>query len=76
LPFSFFRLKSRSQTEDRLVVRQALRFAQLGQKTLLVDTGAKFRVVLSTDIAVALRPRLRILARLAGGALVVARRQR
>jgi hypothetical protein len=68
-----FKLKSRSKAPDRSVVRHALRFAQLGQKTLLVDTGTKFRVVLSSEAAAALRPELEILARLAGGALIVAR---
>jgi hypothetical protein len=65
--------KKRSEAPDRSVVRHALRFAQLGQKTLLVDTGTKFRVVLSGDAAAALGPELKILASLAGGALIVAR---
>jgi hypothetical protein len=71
-----FRSKSESPAPERSVVRQALRFAQLGQKTLLVDTGTRFRVVLSRDAAAALEPELKILANLAGGALVVARQSR
>jgi hypothetical protein len=65
--------KSASKAPDREVVRYALRFAQLGQKTLIVDTGTKFRVVLSGDAAAALAPTLKILASVAGGALTVAR---
>jgi hypothetical protein len=57
------------------VVRHAIRLAQLGQKTLLVDTGSKFRVVLSDAAAAALAPELKILASLAGGALLVARQR-
>jgi hypothetical protein len=73
-PFlAFFKVKSRSKAPDREVVQYALRFAQLGQKTLIVDTGTKFRVVLSRDAASALGPELQILASLAGGALIVAR---
>jgi hypothetical protein len=70
------KFKSRSEAPARSVVRQALRFAQLGQKTLLVDTGTRFRVVLSSDTAAALQPELKILASLAGGTLVVARQLR
>jgi len=75
-PIFIFRSKSRSQAPDRSVVRHAIRFAQLGQKTLLVDTGTRFRVVLSDEAAAALAPELEILARLAGGALLVARQLR
>lgn len=63
----------KSKAPEREVVRYALRFAQLGQKTLLVETGTTFRVVLSGDAAAALGPKLEILASLAGGALTVAR---
>jgi hypothetical protein len=69
----FFKLRTVSKPPDRAVVQYALRFAQLGQKTLLVDTGTRFRVVLSSDAAAALVPELEILARLASGALTVAR---
>jgi hypothetical protein len=69
----FFKVKSRTKAPDREVVQYALRFAQLGQKTLIVDTGTRFRVVLSRDAAAALGPELQILASLAGGALIVAR---
>jgi hypothetical protein len=69
----FFKVKKGSKAPDREVVRYALRFAQLGQKTLIVDTGTRFRVVLSGDAAATLRPDLQILASLAGGALIVAR---
>ncbi len=75
LIFSFvvlFKVKS-EKAPEREVVQYALRVAQLGQKTLIVDTGSKFRVVLSGDAAAALEPRLEILASLAGGALTVAR---
>ncbi len=67
------RLEKGSKAPEREVVRYALRFAQLGQKTLLVETGTTFRVVLSGDAAAALGPKLEILASLAGGALTVAR---
>lgn len=70
---ALFKRKSASKAPEREVVRYALRFAQLGQKTLLVETGTRFRVVLSGDAAAALEPELEILARLAGGALTVAR---
>jgi hypothetical protein len=70
---ALFKVKSASKAPDREVVQYALRFAQLGQKTLIVDTGTKFRVVLSGDTAAALKPELEILASLAGGALTVAR---
>ena len=70
----FLKLKNGNRAPDRAVVRHALRFAQLGQKTLLVDTGTELRVVLSGDAAAALGPELEILASLAGGALTVARR--
>jgi hypothetical protein len=69
----FFKIKRRSKAPDREVVRYALRFAQLGQQTLIVETGTRFRVVLSRDAAAALGPELQILASLAGGALIVAR---
>ena len=75
-PIFILKSKSRSRAPDRSVVRHALRFAQLGQKTLLVDTGSKFRVVLSDEAAAALEPELKILASLAGGALLVARQER
>lgn len=68
-----FKVRSASKAPDREVVQYALRFAQLGQKTLIVDTGTRFRVVLSGDAAAALEPELEILASLAGGALTVAR---
>ena len=65
--------KKKAKPSDRSLVRHALRFAQHGEKTLLIDTGEKLRVVLSREAAAAARPQLKILARLAGGALVVAR---
>jgi len=76
LPILVLKSKSTSKGPDRSVVRHALRFARLGQRTLLVDTGTKFRVVLSNDAAAALEPDLKILASLAGGALIVARQLR
>jgi hypothetical protein len=76
LPPFIFRSRRRSPAPDRSVVRHAIRLAQLGQKTLLVDTGTKFRVVLSDAAAAALEPEIKILASLAGGALRVARQMR
>jgi hypothetical protein len=69
----FLKRKTAGKAPERAVVQYALRFAQHGQKTLIVDTGTRFRVVLSGDAAAALEPRLEILASLAGGALTVAR---
>ena len=76
LPIVIFKSKSASEAPERSLVLHAIRLAQLGQKTLLVDTGSRFRVVLSDEAAAALRPELKILAQLAGGTLVVARQRR
>jgi hypothetical protein len=73
LPIFILTSRSESTAPERSLVRYAIRLAQLGQKTLLVDTGGRFRVVLSGEAAAALGPELKILAQLAGGTLVVAR---
>jgi hypothetical protein len=57
---------------ERSVVREAVLLAQRGHETLLVERGARFRVVI-VDKRVE-REDLQVLARLAGGALVLARR--
>jgi hypothetical protein len=61
-----FRKKSKPNP-DRSLVRHALRFARHGEQTVLVETQG--RLVLSH----ASSPEYRILARLLGGALIVAR---
>ena len=76
LPIFILKSKGAGKAPPRSLVRHAIRLAQLGQKTLLVDTGSRFRVVLSEEAAAALSPKLKILTKLAGGALVVARQRR
>lgn len=69
----FFAARARrARVPDRSVVREAIMLAQRGHKTALVDNGARFRVVLADNAPD--REELRVLARLAGGALVLARR--
>lgn len=58
---------------DRSAVRLALRLASLGQRTLLVESGARVRVVRLQDAAQG--PRLQFVAALAKGALILARRR-
>ena len=57
---------------SRSAVRLALRIARYGEKVVLVDTGTNIRI---ERPGVTGRPELQILASLAGGALVVARRR-
>lgn len=58
---------------DRSAVRLALRLAKLGQRTMLVESGARVRVVTLKEAAQG--PRLQYVAALAGGALILARRR-
>jgi hypothetical protein len=58
---------------DRSAVRLALRLASLGQRTLLVESGARMRVVRMQEAAQG--PRLQYVAALANGALILARRR-
>ncbi len=73
LPLLFFGRKGRDGPADRSAVRLALRLAKLGQRTLLVETGARVRVVTLQEAAQG--PRLQYVAALAGGALILARRR-
>src|SRR3954468_18816784 len=61
---------------ERALVRHALRFARNGEKAMLIDTGGRMRVVLSRAPKLGKAPELRVLATLAGGALIVARLER
>jgi hypothetical protein len=56
-----------AQLPSRSVVQLAIRLAQRGQRTLLVESGSRLRLVHSGS------PHLKVLAALAGGALLVAR---
>jgi hypothetical protein len=58
---------------DRSAVRLALRLASLGQRTLLVESGARVRVVRMQEAAQG--PRLQYVAALANGTLILARRR-
>lgn len=58
---------------DRSAVRLALRLAKLGQRTLLVEAGARVRVVRMQEAAAG--PRLQYVAALANGALILARQR-
>ena len=56
---------------DRSAVRLALRLAQLGQRTLLVETGARMRVVTLQEAARG--PQLQYIGARSNGALILAR---
>jgi hypothetical protein len=73
LPLLFFGRKRRDGPIDRSAVRLALRLARLGQRTMLVETGARVRVVTLQEAAQG--PQLQYVAALAGGALILARRR-
>lgn len=64
--------RSRPRVPDREQVRQAVMLAQRGHLAVLVDTGERFRVLLADNAPD--RGELPVLARLAGGARVLARR--
>lgn len=64
--------KKSRRVPDRAVVRDAIMLAQRGHKTALVHSSAGFRVVLADNAPD--RQDLKVLARLSGGALVLARR--
>lgn len=70
--FARARGRARPRAPDRELVRQAVMLAQRGHLTVLVDTGERFRVVLADSAPD--RGELPVLARLAGGARVLARR--
>lgn len=65
--------KRRSGPADRSAVRLALRLAKLGQRTLLVESGAGMRVVRPQDAGEG--PQLQFIAAQANGALILARRR-
>lgn len=65
--------KRRSGPADRSAVRLALRLAKLGQRTLLVESGAGMRVVRPQDAGE--RAQLQFVAAQANGALILARRR-
>jgi hypothetical protein len=73
LPFLLLRRKRRSGPVDRSAVRLALRLAKLGQRTMLVESGARMRVVRPQDAATG--PQLQFIAAQANGALILARRR-
>jgi hypothetical protein len=64
--------RERPAPPSRSAVRLALRIARYGEKVVLVDTGTNIRI---ERPGATRRPELQILASLAGGALVVARRR-
>jgi hypothetical protein len=55
------------QPPSRSVVQLAIRLAQRGQRTLLVESGSRLRLARSAS------PDLKVLGSLAGGALLLAR---
>lgn len=73
LPILLLGRKRRSGPADRSAVRLALRLARLGQRTLLVESGAGMRVVRPQDAAQG--PQLQFVAAQANGALILARRR-
>jgi hypothetical protein len=64
--------RKRAAPPSRSAVRLALRIARYGEKIVLVDTGTSIRI---ERAGATRRPDLQVLASLAGGALVVARRR-
>jgi hypothetical protein len=70
-PLLLARRRKRAGPLDRSAVRLALRLAKVGQRTLLVETGSRVRVVRMQDAADG--PRLQYIAALANGALILAR---
>lgn len=73
LPILLLGRKRRSGPADRSAVRLALRLAKLGQRTLLVESGAGMRVVRPQDAGEG--PQLQFIAAQANGALILARRR-
>jgi hypothetical protein len=73
LPLLLVRRRRRSGPVDRSAVRLALRLAKLGQRTLLVESGAGMRVVRPQDAAEG--PQLQFIAAQSNGALILARRR-
>ena len=67
---ALLRRRSGAGTPSRGVVQLAIRLAQRGQRILLVETGSRLCLARPEHAEL---PNLRILASLAGGALVVAR---
>jgi hypothetical protein len=64
--------RERPVAPSRSAVRLALRIARYGEKVVLVDTGRNIRI---ERPGATRRPELQILASLAGGALLIARRR-
>jgi hypothetical protein len=74
LPLLLLGRKGRDEgPADRSAVRLALRLAKLGQRTLLVESGARMRVVTLQEAAQG--PQLQYLGARANGALILARRR-
>ena len=72
LPRRLLRREPPSAPPDRSAVQLALRLAGVGERTLLVDSGAGMRVI---RIQEAPRGRLQFVGALAGGALILARQR-
>ena len=70
--FARARGRARPRVPERAQIREAVMLAQRGHLTVLVDTGERFRVLLADSAPD--RGELPVLARLAGGARVLARR--
>ena len=73
LPVLLLRRRRRDGPVDRSAVRLALRLAKLGQRTLLVESGQRMRVVRPQDAAQG--PQLQFIGAHANGALILARRR-
>jgi hypothetical protein len=73
LPLALVRRKRREAVPDRAAVRLALRLARLGQRTMLVESDRRVRVVRLQEVAHG--PQLQFVGALAGGALILARRR-
>jgi hypothetical protein len=70
--FARARGRARARVPERAQIREAVMLAQRGHLTVLVDNGERFRVLLADNAPD--RGELPVLARLAGGARVLARR--
>jgi hypothetical protein len=73
LPLVFLRRKKHEGPIDRSAVRLALRLARLGQRTILVESGTRMRVVNVQDLAQGAQ--LQFVGARANGALILARRR-
>lgn len=72
LPLLLLRRRKSEGPVDRSAVRLALRLAKLGQRTLLVESGARMRVVQPQEGG---QGPLQFIGARANGALILARRR-